>query len=257
MDRNPPAFLVTGLGGRSEGEVVVLDEEESRHVRSLRLVAGDVVALTDGLGTRRSGCLGSAAGRQRQVTVGGPLPAGRPLDVELAISVGNRTHMLWLIEKATEFGVRRIAPVETERSRSVSDAGRSEGFRAKAVRRAIAALKQSGGSWLPEIAPIEDLSAFLARAGRSGTRTVVLDAGGEPLRAVLPDPAESVVLLVGPEGGLTRAELESSVEAGFLPCRLASTILRFETAAVAALAVVAQEREIAGMQNRNHEGDAK
>jgi len=253
-DRYFPALFVPGLTGRSDGEVVKLDDEESRHVRSLRLVAGDAVALTDGAGTRRSGLLASAGARRGEGIVGGPLPVARPLEVDLAIAVGNRTHMLWLIEKATEFGVRRISPVETERSRSVSDAGRSEGFRAKAGRRAIAALKQSGGAWLPEIAPVEDLPDYLVRDAGAGVRKVVLDSGGRPLRTVLPEPTEPVALFVGPEGGLTRVELESCVEAGFLPGRLGPTVLRFETAAVAALAVVAQEREVAESQRQKHEG---
>lgn len=253
-DRNPPALFVAGLAGRDDGEIVRLDDEQARHVRSLRLVAGDVVALTDGAGVRRTGTLGSTGARRWEVIVGGALPAAPPLEVDLAISVGNRTHMLWLIEKAVEFGVRRISPVETERSRSVSDAGRSEGFRAKAGRRAIAALKQSGGAWLPEIAPVEDLPAYLVRCAGAGTRNVVLDVGGPPLQTILPDPAEPVALFVGPAGGLTPSELESCIAAGFRPGRLGPTVLRFETAAVAALAVIAQQREVAEVRFQKHEG---
>jgi len=244
---NAPSLYVAELAERSDGEVVRLEDEESRHARSLRLDAGDAVVLTDGRGNRRSGRLGAATERRREVVVGRSLPVIDPLCVDLAIAVGNRTHTLWLVEKAAEFGIRRLSPIETERSRSVADAGRSAGFWTKAERRALAAVKQSGGAWLPEIGAVEDLPSFLDRARSSGEKAIVLDMDGAPLRSVLPDPLAPVVLFVGPEGGLTRAELEACVESGFLPGRLGPTVLRFETAAVAALAVLAQEREITGV----------
>jgi len=253
--RDPPSLYFAELAGRSDGEVVRLDDDETRHARTLRLAAGEQVALTDGLGIRRIGRLGPATERRREVVIEGPLATNASLGVELAIAVGNRNHTLWLVEKAAEFGVRRISPIETVRSRSVSDAGRSAGFWTKAGRRALAAVKQSGGAWLPEIGRIEDLPDFLARAGGTGSYAIVLDMTGEPLRAVLPDPLSPVVLFVGPEGGLTQAEVEACIEAGFRTARLAPTVLRFETAAVAALAVVAQEREMTGAALRAHQGD--
>lgn len=249
--RDPPSLYVADLAGRSDGEVVQLGDDESRHARSLRLGDGAEVALTDGMGTRRLGRLGAPVERRREVMIEGPLPANEPLPVELAIAVGNRTHAFWLVEKAAEFGIRRISPIETERSRSVSDAGRSAGFWDKAGRRALAAVKQSSGAWLPEIRAVEEFPVFVARVGRSLDHGIVLDVNGEPLRAVLPVAPSPVVLLVGPEGGLTRAELDECVGAGFRPARLGPTILRFETAAVAALAVMAQEREMAGHRPEN------
>jgi 16S rRNA (uracil1498-N3)-methyltransferase len=251
-----PSLYVAELAERSDGEVVRLEDEESRHARSLRLDAGAAVVLTNGRGTRKAGRLGPAAERSREVVVGPALPASEPLPVELAIAVGNRTHTLWLVEKAAEFGVRRLSPIETERSRSVSDGGRSAGFWSKAGRRALAAVKQSGGAWLPEITPVEDLQAWLSRVRSSGSHAVVLDMAGEPLRSLLPSPPTPVVLLVGPEGGLTGSELEACAEAGFRFGRLGSTVLRFETAAVAALAVVAQEREVAGVSPGKPEGES-
>ena len=255
-DRNPPSLYVAELADRNDGEVVRLEDEETRHARSLRLTAGDAVALTDGMGTRRLGRLGVPAERRREVVIEGSLPANEPLAVELAIAVGNRTHTLWLVEKAAEFGIRRIRPIETERSRSVSDAGRSSGFWDKAGRRALAAVKQSAGAWLPQIGSVEELPAFLARVERSEEDGIVLDVDGEPLRAVLPASPSPVVLFVGPEGGLSQIEVTACVQAGFRAGRLGPTVLRFETAAVAALAVVSQEREIAGARLRAHQGES-
>ena len=249
------SLYVAGLAERSDGEVVRLDDEESRHARSLRLDSGDAIVLTDGRGTRRAGRLGAASDRRREVTIGRSLPVIEPLAVELAVAVGNRTHTLWLVEKAAEFGIRRLSPVETERSRSVSDAGRSVGFWTKAHRRALAAVKQSGGAWLPEFGAVVDLNAFLDRTRTSGDPAIVLDIDGAPLRNVLPHPLSPILLFVGPEGGLTRAELEACVAAGFSSGRLGPTVLRFETAAVAALAVVAQEREITGVPPGKPQGE--
>ena len=124
-----PTLYVAGLAERSDGEVVRLEEEESRHARSLRLDAGDAVVLTDGRGTRRAGRLGAASERRREVMIGCSLPVIEPLTVELAVAVGNRTHTLWLVEKAAEFGIRRWHPLgvttRSERAASAKTARRN------------------------------------------------------------------------------------------------------------------------------------
>ncbi|MGB2823365.1 MAG: RsmE family RNA methyltransferase, partial [Phycisphaerae bacterium] len=106
----------------------------------------------------------------------------------------------------------------------------------------IAAAKQSGLNWLPAILDGVPLGDFLTNvltgpAGYVGVVGVV-DGGSRPIREVLARaPAgREICLLIGPEGGLTRAELADIVEAGFTPVRLGRTTLRVETAAVALLA---------------------
>jgi len=239
----PYSFHLPDLAGRESGDVVLLDEEESRHVRSVRLTEGSPVAVTDGRGILRSARLGALRGSRREALLGEEIPVPPPAAVELAVAVGNRNRMLWLIEKAAEFGIESVSLLETERSRSVSDAGRSAAFRAKAERRALAALKQSGGAHLPEILALRELPGFLTEfESRTGGAGFVLDRAGAPLARLLGGPAERITLLVGPEGGLSGREIEACERAGFRRAGLGPFILRFETAALAALAVVVQQR---------------
>jgi 16S rRNA (uracil1498-N3)-methyltransferase len=241
QDVRPYSFFLGDLAGRDPGETVLLDEDESRHLRSVRLDEGETISLTDGRGRMNAARLGKMRGRQREAMLLEALPAPAALPLELAVAVGNRNRMLWLIEKATEFGVPVISLVETSRSKSVADAGRSRGFRTKAERRALAALKQSGGVQLPEVRAPEAISEFARRFALSGTGTgVLLDPAGPALAARLAGKSDPVTVLVGPEGGLTDEEIRDCIGAGFLPAGLGPTVLRFETAALAAVVLVAQ-----------------
>ena len=238
---HPFAFHLPDLAGRESGEVVLLGEDETRHIRSVRLAEGEPIVLTDGRGNQRAARLGALRGSRREALLGERMPVREPAAVELAVAVGNRNRMLWLIEKAAEFGIEAVFLLETERSRSVADAGRSAAFRDKAERRALAALKQSGAGRLPEIAAVRELYEFLSEHQTRGRAVgFVLDRAGAPLAGLLDDSAEPVTLLVGPEGGLSEAELDSCERAGFRRAGLGPSILRFETAALAALAVVVQ-----------------
>jgi len=236
---------------------VRLDEEQARHVRALRLTEGDVVRLTDGHGTMWQGRLTALGADGTLCTLDTPVDVSEALPLCLAFGIGNKTHTLWLVEKATELGVETLQPLEFARSRSVADAARSTSFWSKAERRAAAALEQSGGGRLPHIRPPIDLAGFVSRfaerepvpAGHPASQSVLrvwLDRGGSPLGNVLRDWSGDVLLVVvvGPEGGLLETEAGTLVEAGFVRARLAGGVLRFETAAVAGAAVAAQHLEI-------------
>lgn len=239
-DGNAPILLAEGLAGRREGEVLALPGSESPHLRALRLAAGAAVRLTDGAGALWLGELTDAGGRPK-ARLERRLAAPPPLEIELWSPVANKQATLWLVEKVTEFGLRRLCPVETRRSASVADAGRSAGFWSKAERRAVAAVKQCGSAWLPEILPPASLADRLASLD-ADVRAVLLDLSGPSLAESLEDwsPAEVAVVLVGPEGGLTDEERAACVERGFRAASLGPTTLRFETAAVAAMAIAAQ-----------------
>ena len=244
-----PTFYVPGISGRTAGEVLALGDDESRHVRALRLEQGARIQLTDGAGSLWQGRL-AEGGRSATCVLESVLSPAAALPVELAFGVGNKVHVMWLVEKATEMGVGRLVPLESERTRSVSDAGRSPAFWNKAERRAISALKQSGGAWLPEMEHPRSLvdyaepAAGSAGSGASGTTLRVrLDGAGDGLRKVI-DPwggTGRLGLLVGPEGGWSEGEISLLDDAGFRPASLGPLVLRFETAAVAGLAVVAQQ----------------
>jgi len=221
---------------------VELQPAESRHLKALRLRDGDAVMATDGKGALWEAHLDDRGG-SANIRLGVRTAAPDPLPVDLWAPVGNKQAMLWLVEKATELGVARIQPVEFERSGSVADGGRSPAFWEKARRRAVSALKQSGGAWLPEVLAPSPLHGLLGSEGLDRCTRIVLEAGGGPLsRLIAGSRVDHLVLLVGPEGGLSPMEMEACVEAGFETASLGDLVLRFETAAMAALAVVSQKR---------------
>jgi len=215
------------------GRTAVLGEAEARHARVRRLGTGERVRLVDGAGSVATGLLiriarTEAAVELEEVRRVGPLP-----EVHLIAPVADRERMLLLAEKATELGVASWRPVLWRRSRGVSPRGEGITFNGKVRARMIAALTQSGGAWLPGMHPEAQLAAAAA-AAPAGARWL-LDADGEA--ATLREAGPPVTVAVGPEGGIEPAERELLLEAGFVPVRVAPLTLRFETAAIAGLAL--------------------
>jgi 16S rRNA (uracil1498-N3)-methyltransferase len=218
------------------GTTCVLDDHATRHMRVLRLEAGARVGIRDGHGHVGVGQLVRLTKTQAFIDVSEtervmPLPA-----VHLLVPVADRDRMLWLAEKACELGCTSWRPVLWRRSRSVSPRGEGIAFQHKVMARMVGALAQSEGAWLPQPFPEATLDRALL-AAPPGDR-MVLDPGGEPVIGT--DSlalAAPIILAVGPEGGIESDELDALVGAGFRTVRLGPTILRFETAAIAALGV--------------------
>jgi len=148
-------------------------------------------------------------------------------------------HFEWMIEKATELGVSEIVPVETIRSeRGLERAAHKRVERWRRI--ALEASQQSRRAFLPEVSEPEPLRDTL---NREATCKFALDENpaARPLNAALPaarDPQDTVVMLIGPEGGWTDDERVQFAAAGWSPVSLGPLILRAETAALAALAIV-------------------
>jgi len=218
------------------GATCMLDEQAARHMRVLRLDAGAVVGLRDGSGQIAAGQVVRLSKTQAHVevtdvTCHAPLPA-----VHLLVPVADKDRMLWLAEKASELGCTSWRPVLWRRSRSVSPRGEGMSFQAKVRARMEAALAQSEGAWLPQLFAEAPLDRALL-AAPPGDR-LVLDPAGLPLVGSTVPPLDApITLAIGPEGGIESDELAQLLAAGFRPVRLGPTILRFETAAVAALAI--------------------
>jgi 16S rRNA (uracil1498-N3)-methyltransferase len=145
--------------------------------------------------------------------------------------------MLWLAEKACELACTSWRPVLWHRSKSVTPRGEGIVFQATTRSRIESALAQSEGAWLPQIFP-EASPERAALAAPSGDR-IVLDPAGAPLAGTgSPSLAAPVTIALGPEGGFEEGELEALSAAGFRMASMGRTILRFETAGVAALGIV-------------------
>jgi 16S rRNA (uracil1498-N3)-methyltransferase len=218
----------------TDGATVTLGEDAAHHARVKRLEAGDAVRLVDGAGTVATGRIVRVGKSQLAIDVESTAQADHPSDIHLLVPIADRDRMLWLAEKSAEMGVASWRPVLWRRSRSVQGRGEGSTFQMKVRSRMISALEQSGNPWLPAIFPEATVERALA-AAPSGTR-LLLDAAGDALRSAR--LAAPVTIALGPEGGLEDDEREAFVGAGFSPVSIAGNVLRFETAGIAALALV-------------------
>jgi len=219
------------------GSLIEPDDEELRHLKARRAVAGDEIRLFDGHGKVAEGHLVERA-RRLVVSVSAVTEVPPPPRFVLGVGAGDKERFGWLAEKAAELGVTELVPLETTRAMSVATRLRTQHLDALR-RRARQAVKQSGAAWAPEIREPASVEAVAGPAAESEVRLLAhVDGGSAP---EIPRSAP-VVVVVGPEGGLTDEERELLISRGFVAVRLARDLLRFETAALAAAAVVASQR---------------
>ena len=218
------------------GAQIPLSEGDAQHITVLRLGLGERVGLRDGAGRIATGTIVRLGRRNALVEVEQVGEVGAPPPVHLLVPVADRDRMLWLAEKAAELNVASWRPVLWQRSRSVSPRGDGPTFRSKVRTRMISALLQSRSAWLPEIFPeaTPDRALAACPALHAGTRIVLDASGGQVASLRLAAP---LVVAVGPEGGFEEVELALLAESGFTSVAVGSAVLRFETAAIAGLAV--------------------
>ena len=160
-----------------------------------------------------------------------------PITVTLMQGICQNHRMDMLIRKSTELGVNGIRPIICERSVVKVDQDRAtkkiDHWRAIV----ISACEQCGRSRLPDIAGPESLAPALHRLDGNTARLMLDPEGTDTLESAI-GSAESIALLIGPEGGLTDAERDSATNAGFRSTRLGPRILRTETAPIAALSII-------------------
>ncbi|MBC7789343.1 MAG: 16S rRNA (uracil(1498)-N(3))-methyltransferase [Anaerolineae bacterium] len=241
IDRSAVATLFSAeplTAGRS----VTLGAEEAHHARVRRVDVGARVRIVDGAGAVALGDLVKLAKGQATASIDEVSLFEPPAAIHFLVPVADRDRMLWLAEKAVELGTSSWRPVIWRRSRSVSPRGEGTGFQLKIRARMVGALKQCGGSWLPALHP--DASVERAIAAAATSRRYLLDAGGPPILSRT-FKAPTVVAL-GPEGGMDMDERSAFVDAGFEPVSLADHTLRFETAGIAALAIIRAALTVSG-----------
>ncbi|MGW0733842.1 16S rRNA (uracil(1498)-N(3))-methyltransferase [Streptomyces sp. NPDC002851] len=235
-----PVFVVDEVPRAGAGEFV-LDGPEGRHAVSVRrLRAGEPVVLTDGRGLGATGVVRAAEGKDRLVVdVTGELAEAEPaprITVVQALPKGDRGELA--VETMTETGVDAIVPWAA--SRCITQWRGERGLKSLAKWRATAreAGKQARRLRFPEVgelASTKDVAALLAGADFAG---VLHEEGAVPLASVpLPDSG-SIVLVVGPEGGVSPEELGLFGDAGARALRLGTSVLRTSTAGTAGVALL-------------------
>jgi 16S rRNA (uracil1498-N3)-methyltransferase len=217
------------------GVTVSLGDEAAHHARVRRLETGASVFVADGAGARGIGHIVRLTKQEIEVALDEIHRSPRLPEVHLLVPIGDKDRMLWCAEKCTELGATSWRPVLWTRSRSVSPRGEGAPFRERVRARMRSALVQSHGAWLPDTPDDCSIDGVLASAPPNATR-LVLDVSGEAIgRERIVGP---VTIAVGPEGGFEGDELTRLRDARFRPVSLGANVLRFETAAVAALAIV-------------------
>jgi len=224
-------------GPLAESERFVLPPGPARHAQVRRVQPGDALVLFDGAGSDWPATVLAMGRSEVAVRVGSPQPvaAELPWPVVLAVGMPANERMDTLVEKAAELGAAAVQPLVCERSVLRLAGERAERKREHWQAVAVAACEQCGRARVPLLHPVQALDDWLATQ-TSGTR-IVLAPGAALLREVLaPGPA---VLLSGPEGGLSPAELQRATAAGFVPAGLGARVLRADTAPLAALSWLA------------------
>jgi len=229
------------------GKHLTVEGSAANHItRVLRLRTGDTLTLFDGRGGEYAARIEEFRKDSVVVAVDEPRALEResPLSLTLAQGISRGERMDWIIQKATELGASRIVPVFTERSVVRLDARQAE----KKVQHwrgiAVAACEQSGRNRIPDVAAPLDFFEFVGSdtpgSEQSATR-VLLSPTGKLRIADLGEIGMGITVLIGPEGGLTESEQEAAIAAGFKPVRMGPRVLRTETAAIAALAIIQRD----------------
>ncbi len=239
----PPVFFAPPDSFRDE--IIELSKMENHHAGTvLRLRRGDIVLVVDGLGNACRGEI-QRAGRSKsfQVRVHTRLRNYGEATVRLTLAAGLSTgsKLDTIVQKATELGIKRFVPILSEKSRVKLDDPKRAASRLRRLEKvALAAVKQSRRSYRPDVSNPVSLEQFLKETDRTDVNLVFHPTNeGRPLDECIADTqTPRVTLLVGPEAGFTPEEVSAAGEAGFRVVSLGRRVLRSETAAPVACALV-------------------
>jgi 16S rRNA (uracil1498-N3)-methyltransferase len=221
----------------------LLSSEEVHHaLHVLRLKVGDTLNVFDGRGHEAQARIAEITKDSVRLTIlQHSNTASLPCRITLAQAIPKKSMDL-IVQKATELGVASIVPLVSERSVVKLDEDSRRMDRWHEI--ALDACKQCGNNWLPEIQPPLKARDFLSSPGKFDLKLIAsLQPDSKPLKTILGDAARptSVLILIGPEGDFTPAELGLAKSAGCLPLSLGPLVLRADTAAIYALSILHHE----------------
>jgi 16S rRNA (uracil1498-N3)-methyltransferase len=247
---NPVFFTPAGaLDGTVPGSVFVLDGAEARHAVTVkRLAVGEQVDIADGAGKRITGTVMDAAPAELTVECTSVSVEPRP-DVRLvlvqALAKGDRDELA--IETATELGIDAVIPWQSERSIVRWKGDRAAKAHGKWQSTVAAAAKQARRAWIPEVRPAVDTQSLAKAVAEASLAVILHEDAVTPLRRVLGKWSEErqeaagtggeILLIVGPEGGISPREVTRLCSAGAVTALLGPHVLRSSTAGPAGVVV--------------------
>ncbi len=224
-------------------ELALTGAEAHHCLNVLRLKTGDTLTVFDGHGHEAQCQIAGMDGNTVRLTaLQNSSTPPLPVRITLAQAIPKK-NMDWIVQKATELGVAAIQPLLSERTivkLDADDTGKVERWRATALE----ACKQCGNNWLTDVQPPRTAKDFLAAPGTFDLKLIgSLQPDSQPLKKILENTprVKSVLILIGPEGDFTPAELALAKSAGCLPLSLGPLVLRADTAALYSLSVLHHE----------------
>ncbi|XYJ09627.1 16S rRNA (uracil(1498)-N(3))-methyltransferase [Telluria sp. B2] len=225
------------------GATVDLPESVAHHLHVVRMQPGAALTLFDGSGGQYRATLLEIGKKRASALVGEheAIEVELPFEVTLAQGLPEGAKMDWIIEKAVELGVAAIQPLAAQRSVVRLSGERAEKRHAHWQGVIESACEQCGRNRLARLAPVADFGRWLATSRESPGQRILLSPRATQSLAgwAQANPAQALTLLVGPEGGFTREEDDAALAAGALPLTMGPRVLRTETAALAATAMLA------------------
>lgn len=222
------------------GDSIVLDERAFQHaIKVLRLREGNELILFNGTGREYEATLQQVNKKQATVKITKieQKDIESPLSVHLALGISKGERMDFAIQKAVELGVTDITPLYTERCVVNLDTKRE----AKRLEHwqgvMISACEQSGRSRLAKIHKPIDIRRNFSELPDSKLKLTLSPYADQSLKQIT-EPDGDVLILIGPEGGLSEQEVQMAIQYGFEPVRMGPRILRTETAALTALSTI-------------------
>jgi len=233
-----PVFLSDAVAGAAVGASVLLDGDEGRHAATVKRIRhGEQVVLTDGAGTSAVCSVTEAAKSSLVLTVESTSFVERAtptITVVQALPKGDRGELA--VEVLTEIDVDRIVPWAASRSVAVWKGERAAKGLAKWRATAREATKQARRAWLPEVTALASTDDVLTLIASADVAVVLHEDAAVPLVDVDVAGVSSILVVVGPEGGISDEELAAFD--GATAVRLGTSVLRTSTAGVAAVAAI-------------------
>lgn len=219
-----------------QSNLIFLENEEAQHcTKVLRCKENDKVEILNGNGILYDGIISNIQRQEVQIKINSILKQETENKNKLSIAIcptKNPARLEWFVEKATEIGIVSIFPIVTDRTEK-------ESIKLERLQHIlISAAKQSGQLFLPSIYPIQKFTSFINTSFSFEQFFIAHCNEEEKLLKAAYQKNKNAILLIGPEGDFSKKEIDVAINKNYVPISLGNSILRVETAGVAACAQI-------------------